>query len=291
MIEMRDFVPAPIRAMRWRLPWMMATGSYARAPIRTAMRAARFTLGELSGRDITFRSAAGLVVTSMPNNFSSFAYCVDGARDAEIWRFIEKNVGPGGVFIDVGANIGTYAMPAAQLVGPSGHVVAFEAHPRTYRYLCRNVDLNMLRQVTALNIALGEEDGDLEMTFNAANPGETHVSAAPGMPGGKSVRVQVTRLDDALSAIGVTRVDYMKVDVEGFELPVLRGAERTFAENPGIAVQTELQERHAARYGHTIAEIGALMENFGLRPHHIDGAGEAVPVSGPLRGDVVWLRR
>ncbi|SHJ92131.1 methyltransferase, FkbM family [Roseomonas rosea] len=288
MTTLTRMVPPPLRALRWRLPWMYATDRFRAAPLRTAARALRFTAAELRGGDIDFRSPDGQAFTTMPNNFSSFALCVGGARDPEIWELIRARLKPGSVFVDAGANIGTYALPAARLVGPGGRVVAFEAHPRTFGYLARNVAANELPWVTGLNRALGEEAGEIEMEFQAANPGETHVRA-PGEAGGGGTRVPMTTLDDAMAELGLTRLDYLKIDVEGFELPVLRGARGVLAASAGAAIQTELQERHAARYGYRIEEIGALLGGLGFHPHEPAG-GTLRPLTGRLVGDVIWMR-
>lgn len=286
MPALKRMVPPAIRALRWRLPWMRSTQAFRTAPLRTAARALRFTAAELRGGDIAFRSPGGQAFTTMPNNFSSFALCVGGARDPEIWEFVRSRLREGAVFVDAGANIGTYALPAAQLVGPSGRVVAFEAHPHTYAYLARNAAANGVPWLTALNRALGEEEGEIEMEFQAANPGETHIRAAG--PRGGGARVPMTTLDAAMAELGLPRMDYLKIDVEGFELPVLRGARAIIAASPGVVIQTELQERHAARYGHRIEDIAALLGELGLRPHELTEEGRLKRLEGRLVGDVIW---
>lgn len=97
-------------------------------------------------------------------------------------------------------------------------------------------------------------------------------------------------LDDALAGEGVGRVGYLKIDVEGFDLPVLLGARRTIAESPVIVVQTELQDRHANRYGYRIEDIATLLNEAGLRPHSPRPDGQPRALEGIPRGDILWLR-
>ncbi|MBY0336536.1 MAG: FkbM family methyltransferase [Acetobacteraceae bacterium] len=286
MPPLRAVVPAPVRALRWRLPWLRANAGLSPG---TLMRMAAFTLRECAGRPFAFETPDGIAFETMPNNFSSFAMCVAGARDPEIWRFIQSRLQPGSTFVDAGANVGAYAVPAARLVGPTGRVIAFEAHPHTHGFLGRNLGRNGLSWATAVNEALGDGPGEIRLAYNTANPGETHVAAAGEADQGATVRM--TTLDEALPRLGANAVDYLKVDVEGFELPLLRGAARTIAESPGIAVQIELQPRHAARYGHATADIGRLLLGLGLHPHLLDAAGRPHLLEGALQGDVIWMRR
>lgn len=283
--------PRPVLSLRFRLPWLRSTERYARAPLLSLAQAAGYTVAECLRGEVTFRGRDRLVYASMANNFSSFIFRFEGARDPDIWRFIARHMRPGGIFVDVGANIGTYALPAALLVGPAGRVIAIEAHPLAYSYLLRNTRRNRLTQLTPLHLAVGEAEGEVSMTFESANPGETHVSAPGGAARPDAARVPLRPLDIVLREQGVTRVDYIKIDVEGFELPVLRGAVGTIAANADIIVQTELVERHAARYGHSIGAIAELLGGLGLKPFVVvSGTGELCPLTGHLEGDVLWAR-
>jgi FkbM family methyltransferase len=275
--------------LRYHLPWLRNTDAWAAAPLTTLGRAVAFTLRDLGGGERVFRTPDGLAFASMPNNFTSFAMYCAGAPDPEMLRFMQHRLRPGGVFVDAGANIGAYSILAARLVGPEGRVASFEAHPITFGFLERSIALNGFSQVQARNLALGAAPGRVRLAFNPANPGETHVAddggtAAPG------AEVAVATLDSALAEAGITRVDYLKIDVEGFELPVLQGAVGTLRDNPDIAVQTELVERHASRYGHSVAAIEALMRGLGFVPHRIGNDGAASPITGRVFGEVAWLR-
>ncbi|MBI5622172.1 MAG: FkbM family methyltransferase [Elusimicrobia bacterium] len=137
-------------------------------------------------------------------------------------------VEPGATVVDVGAHIGTFALLAARMVGPSGRVVALEPSPATLELLRRNVALNGLSWVKVHPVGAAEAEGTAEL-FTASgldNPAADTLSPTPGRRG---VMVRLARLDDVLAQEGCTRVDLLKLDVEGAELRALAGAPRTLA--------------------------------------------------------------
>lgn len=287
---LKRLVPAPLRSLPWRWRWVRATQAYATAPAGAAWKLALWTLRELRGGEIAFATPDGTRFVSMPNNFSSLAVCIDDYRDAEIQRFQRRHLRPGAIFVDVGANIGTYAVRAAQLVGPAGRVIAIEAHPLTFALLQRNLALNGLAQAEAVQVAIGAAEGSIGIVYETRNPGETHVGAS--RPGEQQVRL--SPLDQILAESGISGgVAYLKIDVEGFEYAALEGARQTIAASPAIVVQTELVARHARRYGHAIRDVMALARSLGLRPHRVapDGALDPIPDDVlECRGDVLWTR-
>jgi FkbM family methyltransferase len=133
--------------------------------------------------------------------------------------FLRAHTPEGGVFVDIGANVGTYALTLAGQVGKSGTVIAVEPHPVAHARLAFNRAASGLAQVKLLAAAAGGANGELLMETDADNLGASHV--ASGKPGGHTFRVPAFTLQQILSEAGVTKVDALKIDVEGFEDRVL----------------------------------------------------------------------
>lgn len=284
----RRLVPPWLRALRWRWHWLRRTDVYRAAPLTSLRRLLGWTLRGLVSDEVTFSTPDGLHFVSSPHNFTALVLYIEGRKDAEMDRFIGRHLRLGDIFVDAGANIGAYTVPAATRVGPTGRVVAVEAHPRTFGYLQRAVAMNRLDNVTPLNVALGDAPGEVVFAYVSANPGESHVAA--GTDGGQ--KVAVVTLDAALAGLGIGPVAYLKIDVEGYEPMVLAGARATIAASPRIAVQTELVARHLQRYGGSIAAVAAFFGGLGLAAHVVgaDGTATKLAAGTPLPGEVVWMR-
>jgi FkbM family methyltransferase len=135
--------------------------------------------------------------------------------------FLRAHTPAGGVFVDVGANVGTYAMVLARHVGESGKVIAIEPHPITHARLAFNRSASGATQVILVAAAAGPSDGEAMIETDGDNLGASHIVS--GERSGDAIKVPSLRLQRILDDAGITQVDALKIDVEGFEDRVLTG--------------------------------------------------------------------
>jgi FkbM family methyltransferase len=136
-------------------------------------------------------------------------------------NFLRTHTPAGGVFVDVGANVGTYAMVLARQVGPGGKVIAIEPHPVTHARLAFNNGASGYTQTKLVAAAAGPADGELMIETDGDNLGASHIVS--GDASGKAIKVSSLRLQRILDEADVSHVDALKIDVEGFEDRVLTG--------------------------------------------------------------------
>ncbi len=194
-----------------------------------------------------------------PSNISTNLWIDNDCREGEMDLF-EDYIKPGDSVIDVGANIGQTAIQSCLNARPNGDVLAFEAHPRTFRFLQGNLKLNGCSRVLAENLALGDAEGILH--FSDLSRDDMNEITSSG-----TLAVPVQRLD-ALVPTG-TRIHLLKIDVEGFELPVLKGAGQLLRTTH--CVFSEMCEAHVRRHHYTTAELLDFLEQAGFRNYVLNG--------------------
>lgn len=219
----------------------------------------------------------------------AFELLINGVYEPVELQLILAWLGPGSVFVDVGANIGCYSLPAADVVGPSGRVLAIEASPTICRYLERNVDLNEVHNIEIVPLAAGEHVGTV--TFHEA-PGHSFGMGSIGPQfAAPPIQVPVSTLDALLQNRGIAHVDAIKVDVEGFELAVFRGARETLTRNNPPAVLFEFLDWAEQRA--QLAPVGAAQEllmQWGYRLWTTAGFARGMPpLAEPLRSGGAML--
>jgi FkbM family methyltransferase len=193
-------------------------------------RLARTLLGpSLGARDVRISGWRGIefIAPSLRESVG-FYLLVDGVYESELLGFILRKLQPeaaGAVFVDVGANIGSFTLPVAKSLGAGGRVIAIEPSPTIFPYLKRNVDLNGLSNISLAQCAASDTDLQ-EVPFYEAPIDNFGMGSLGAQFNGESIPVITRTLDSILSEHGVDRVTLIKVDVEGFEMGVFKGAEK-----------------------------------------------------------------
>ena len=168
-------------------------------------------------------------------------------------RMIKKLLHPGAVCFDIGAHIGYYSLLMSRWVGPSGKVISFEPMPYTYSFLILNLERNRAHNVAPKQIAVGDTAGYVQMA--AADNRRLGWSSVTEFG---ETKVSCTSVDAEIEASHLKAVDFIKIDVEGYELHVLRGCEQTIKQlQPKIMF--EVNERALRQHS---ADLEALEDFF-----------------------------
>lgn len=184
-------------------------------------------------------------------------------------------VKPGDTVLDLGANHGVYALLAAQIVGPTGQVDAFEPNLRLAKLVDLSLRLNGFGGWARVHaVGASEEAGTARLVFNDNFSGGGAVALAGSAEGGRpGVDCRLVVLDE-MFADPAYRPDVIKMDVEGHEGRALRGMRRMLERAPGVRIMMEFVPEMMARSGVPASEVAAMLGGLGLRPWMIgdDGA-------------------
>jgi FkbM family methyltransferase len=194
-------------------------------------------------------------------------YCGDifygvGFEQDEL-NIVKRLVGIGDTFFDVGANIGVYTLVASRLVGEKGSIHAFEPSVDTFALLRENVELNHAKNVKLNPVAVGSEVGEVDLFINVQSAlsglGRTNRGTVLGVQ-----KVPLWTLDDYAKRLGVSSIDFLKIDVEGFEGHVLRGAPELLSNSPNIIVMCELAKKNFEPLGFSVRDVLVWMRKIGF---------------------------
>ncbi len=151
--------------------------------------------------------------------------CWLGSYELEKQQQFSDTVKPGDVVFDVGANVGFYTLLSSVLAGESGKVVSFEPSPRNFGFLTRHVQINAMSNVTLYQAAVADEPGEAMFDFADSN-------AKSRLSDAGTHKVRLVSLDDLFARGEVPRPNLIKIDVEGAEARVLRGARALLGSGP-----------------------------------------------------------
>ncbi len=236
--------------------------AFRRAPVLTLFRSAswywRCVLRMATVLELP-RWKVRMFFPAQRKGFGKFIYAFREYYEPEL-AYLEKVLSPGKVFIDVGANFGVYTLVASKLVGTSGRVIAFEPTAQSFAILRQNIALNHFANVRAFQFALAQRRGKAWL-YHGWDPVGNSLGKDP-LCGNEGEEVQTEALDKLLEEKGIDRVHAIKIDVEGAEELVLRGAIRCLTTNRPIVI-FEFNPGCAARLGLSPCGARDLLESLG----------------------------
>ncbi|SRR6266542_1044763 len=256
-------------------------GPLARSPLRAPLkRAYEAVLDRLPGDHLVSRFPGGESVR-LAAAFRQVTWNPDE------YRAFKADISPGAIVFDIGANLGAYSLLFAQWVGTAGHVYAFEPAPEARRGLARHVRLNHCDdRVTISPDAVSSAPGVVQ--FRAAGPdGDNRIVAADAVSGGNRIDVTATSIDACCAAQRLAP-SFIKIDAEGAELEVLKGARQTIAtRGDALRVYVEMHSRLWPSVGCSRQQMEEELARQRLAAERIDGH----PDIWGLEGICLRLRR
>jgi FkbM family methyltransferase len=210
----------------------------------------------------------------VPRNDNLSVPLLAGSFEISEMAFVKRYLQPGMTVLDLGAHQGLYTILSAKRVGPRGKVYAFEPSSRERRILRQHVWLNFCTNVAIQPLALGNEDGECELfVVNGTQTGCNSLRPPVVFSGTTPQPVRIARLDDWLDRQQIGTVDFIKLDVEGAELDVLKGAVRLLERQPRPVILAEVQEIRTRPWNYHAIEIVRLLVAKGFRWFSLLGDG------------------
>jgi len=183
----------------------------------------------LKGRVFLVKNSDGNLMTARPSLYDDVVALFGRIEEKKIETLFADECRQGSTILDVGAHIGRYVLLAADRVGMSGKVIACEPHPANFSILLRNIELNRHTNVIPKNVALSAEDGVAQLSLGD-DSGLHSIVYNQESTSREKLGVKSSTIDSLLKELRVERVSLCKIDVEGAELLVLKGAEYSLKE-------------------------------------------------------------
>ncbi len=182
-------------------------------------------------------------------------YAALAARRPDLFR--------GGHVLDVGANVGYTAMLFARAIQPGFRVFAFEPESLNVARMRRVLSRHKLENVEIISAAVGEADGKARLVVNPQHPGDHRIATSNSS---EAIEVDMITIDRFVETHQVDPVVFIKIDVQGFELPVSRGMARLIARTSRLSVGFELSD-DVERFGYDGSELIQFYRDRGFRLH------------------------
>jgi FkbM family methyltransferase len=211
------------------------------------------------------------------NDFlGAHTFCGTGFEDNE-QLFLLSYLQKGMTVIDIGAHHGFYTLLASTKVGSQGQVIAFEPSPRELAKLKTHLSLNKCQNVQVVEVALGAEEGKVNMFVCTEHSGLNSLRLPNADTKATEVEIKQIKLDDYLAEKQINHVDFVKMDVEGGELSVLKGAENILLNKLRPLILYEIQDIRTTPWGYKAVELYQFLKDHDYKSYHVTSNGRLLP--------------
>lgn len=265
----------------WKILFLRALASVLRLPWARG----RVTISELFYRLLTpKRSVVEMRVNDLPVfvdlSQQEARYIFFGAFERNEVRFMRRWVKSGNIAVDVGANIGYLSAILAGAVGPNGKVYAFEPNPVVFPHLSNLAEASRGAIEAVCSAVTDQTDNDLTHFYVSADHSmwSSTMAECAGSSAGK-IDVPAISLSDFFRQKSISKVDFIKIDVEGGEVGVLRGLHQFLMAGERPTIMCEVAAGVAALRAHSCAAVERLLLDFEYRAFLIVNGGRLIPTS------------
>jgi FkbM family methyltransferase len=278
-----------VRSFKRKWDFLSVHPAFRLAPMQTTLRLASWRTKCFLRTAATIQLRNSGVRMFLPPNWRGVAKLIYAFRhnyEPEL-DYLASVLSPGKVFVDAGANFGIYSLLASHIVGQSGRVISFEPSIRAFPVLQQNIALNGFKNVLAFPIALTQESGRQLLYHDLAIGCDTLGRYPPSQVSSEEVATE--SLDDVLRRAAIDRVDVIKMDVQGAEELVLRGASNTLSSSHPVII-FEVWPEGAALLDLPPNGAWELLESAGYEFCAAAPGGTLSPIkSPPAVGNVVAI--
>jgi FkbM family methyltransferase len=240
-----------------------------------------------TGGTILVQMKWGLPIEVRKNDVVGRSIYFFGDYERKLLRAVEREVRAGDTVLDIGANIGTVSLFCGSLVGQAGRVFCIEPLAENFALLEKNVQrVGFADRICAEHCALGSEEKTIALHFDAQSDNWGNISLLES--GGSGVEeVPMVRLDTLWERWSRPQIDFVKMDVEGYEYEVLQGAARMLREKPPRVWVVEFNMEYLSRVENGVRRLWDFFLQHGYEPFSMK-TGEKLPQPPEAHCDVLF---
>jgi FkbM family methyltransferase len=253
-----------------RLPWLfrpVVRAIFRMYPYRATPHWVLRHLKEMLGiRTSRKMKVEGFTIETDPFDGPGLEFWQSGLTEPETQELFLTILRPGMVLLDVGAYVGQFTLISSRATSGDIRIFSFEPTPEVFRQLRRNIQANKCAHVTCIQAALSDKPGKAKFYFYPDSHDQNSLRALASSDA-RFAQVNVETVDSISEKYSIDRMDIIKVDVEGNELAVLKGASLSLARfRPILIIEIS---RHQSTYGYTGADIKAYLNGFGYNTFRV----------------------